>query len=97
MDFTFISDLMNINPVLLFFIFAWIALWKGLSLWKAARLNQPVWFVVLLVVNTFGLVEILYIFLFSEIKKQPAHKKNSKKRSGKKHNQNKRIRKIPSI
>lgn len=94
MDTTFISNLMNINPVLLFFIFAWIALWKGLSLWKSARLNQPIWFVVLLVINTFGLLEILYIFLFSEMNRK---NKNGKKSGKKSNRKNKRPRKIPSI
>lgn len=46
----------------------WALVWKGIALWKSARLNQPIWFVILLVVNTVGLLEILYIFLFSEIK-----------------------------
>ncbi len=46
----------------------WVLVWKGLALWKSARKNSPIWFVVLLVVNTMGILEILYIFLFSEIK-----------------------------
>jgi len=46
----------------------WVLIWKGLALWKSAKLNQPVWFVVLLVVNTLGLLEILYLFFFSEMK-----------------------------
>ena len=92
MDFNLISEFMNMNPFLLFCILAWIALWKGLALWKSARLNQPVWFVALLVINTFGLLEILYIFLFSEIWK----KDNSRGKNGKK-KRNRRVRKIPSI
>jgi|GEM_PF-3384916 len=40
----------------------WILVWKGLALWKASQKGQKVWFVVLLAVNTFGIVEILYIF-----------------------------------
>ncbi len=52
---------------LLVIVFAWTLFWKGLALWKSARNNHPVWFVLLLVVQTFGIVEILYVFLFSKI------------------------------
>lgn len=44
----------------------WTLIWKGLALWRASRNYQKVWFVVLLVVNTVGLLEILYLFLFSK-------------------------------
>jgi len=37
-------------------------------MWKSARKNSPAWFVALLVINTIGIFEILYIYLFSEIK-----------------------------
>jgi len=45
---------------------AWSLPWKGYALWKAARKSQPWWFVALLVVNTVGIFEIMYIFIFSE-------------------------------
>jgi len=47
----------------------WAIPWKGYALWKSARLNDRVWFVVLLLANTVGLLEILYIFVFSKRKK----------------------------
>ena len=43
----------------------WSFAWKGVALWKAARNNDMVWFVVLLFVNTLGILEIVYIYLFS--------------------------------
>ncbi len=46
----------------------WILIWKGFALWKAARRNSSTWFVALLIINTMGILEILYFFLFSEIK-----------------------------
>jgi len=46
----------------------WSLVWKGIALWKAGRKNQLVWFVVLLIVNTAGILEILYIFIFSKMK-----------------------------
>jgi len=40
--------------------------WKGIALWKAARNKSLAWFVVLFIVNTAGILEILYIFVFSK-------------------------------
>ena len=44
----------------------WSLIWKGWALWKAARAGSKPWFVVLLVINTVGILEILYIFVFSK-------------------------------
>ena len=49
-------------------IYFWSLFWKAVALWKSARSNDKVWFVIFLFVNTLGLLEILYIFHFS---KQP--------------------------
>jgi len=46
----------------------WSLVWKGLALWKAAKNNNLKWFVVLLVVNTVGILEILYIYFFGKKK-----------------------------
>ena len=56
-------------------LIVWTLIWKGIALWKSARLSQPIWFIVLLVVNTAGLLEILYIFFLSKIKLEPRKKK----------------------
>lgn len=40
----------------------WCLVWKGLALWKASRLGSKPWFIVLLIVNTLGLLEIIYFF-----------------------------------
>jgi len=44
----------------------WTVIWKGLALWKAARRGDRNWFIALLVVNTAGLLEILYVYFFSK-------------------------------
>jgi len=51
---------------LLFPLIIWSLIWKGLALWKAAQLRSKIWFVVLLVVNTAGILEILYLYVFSK-------------------------------
>ena len=47
----------------------WTLVWKGLALWRSARNNSPIWFVVLLVVNTVGILDILYYFFFATMGK----------------------------
>ena len=54
------------NTTVLVLLILWTLPWKGYALWKAARSKSPWWFIVLLVVNTLGILEILYIFLFSK-------------------------------
>jgi len=45
----------------------WSLFWMGLALWKAARNGSKVWFIVLLLVHTLGILDILYIFVFSKM------------------------------
>jgi len=44
----------------------WTLPWKGVALWRAARNQQLRWFVALLLVNTLAILEITYIFYFSQ-------------------------------
>ncbi len=44
----------------------WSLIWKGLALWKAAQRGEKPWFIVMLIVNTIGILEILYIYIFSK-------------------------------
>ncbi len=54
----------NIHPLIIILVLAWSLAWKGAALWKAARNAQKGWFVALLVINTLGILDILYIYLF---------------------------------
>ncbi len=66
---------------------AWILIWKGLALWKAAKRNSPIWFFAILIINAMGILEILYFYLFSEMKfdnKKSPDKMKSKKSNRKK-------------
>ena len=46
----------------------WVLPWKGMALWKSAREGSKAWFVVLLLLNTVGILDILYIYVFSKKK-----------------------------
>jgi UDP-N-acetylmuramyl pentapeptide phosphotransferase/UDP-N-acetylglucosamine-1-phosphate transferase len=50
----------------------WVMVWKGLALWHAARRGEKVWFVILLLVNTLGILEIIYLLAVVKI-----HRKKS--------------------
>lgn len=57
-------------PVLMAVVAIWTIIWKGTALWTAARNGSKPWYIVLLVVNTVGILEIIYIFFFSKKKSQ---------------------------
>jgi len=47
-------------------ILLWSAVWKAIALWKAGRNNQLGWFVALFIINTAGLLEIIYLLAFQK-------------------------------
>ncbi len=53
----------------LFFLFlavatVWTLILKGFALWHAARGSQKWWFVAILLINTLGILEIVYLVWF---------------------------------
>ncbi|MDD5068333.1 MAG: DUF5652 family protein [Candidatus Pacebacteria bacterium] len=46
----------------------WSIFWKGLALWHSGRREQEWWFVILLLVNTAGILDIIYLFLVIKMK-----------------------------
>lgn len=63
-----LSENIMSNLYLLIPLLIWSLIWKGIALWKCGRNNQLPWFVVLLVVNTVGLLEIVYLIWFQRDK-----------------------------
>ncbi|MEZ5889542.1 MAG: DUF5652 family protein [Xanthobacteraceae bacterium] len=53
---------------LLAVIVLWSLFWKGCALWHAARRGEAWWFIAILVINTLGLLEIIYLFGFAKLK-----------------------------
>jgi len=61
--------LINSSPWIAFLftlLVIWTLIWKGIALWKAARNNDKTWFILLLILNTVGILEIFYIYVFSK-------------------------------
>ena len=44
----------------------WSLVWKGLALWKSAHNESRTWFVILLIINTFGILEIIYYYFLDK-------------------------------
>jgi hypothetical protein len=44
----------------------WTLVWKALAMWRAAQVGSKVWFVILLVVNTLGILDIIYLYVISK-------------------------------
>jgi len=49
-------------------VLAWSLVWKGLALWRAAHRGEKVWFIVFLIFNTLGILEIIYLFFITGAK-----------------------------
>lgn len=49
------------NPMIMYPLLIWSIFWKGLALWRSARMNHKGWFIALLVINTAGIFEIVYL------------------------------------
>jgi len=59
-------------------LIVWTTVWKGLALWKSARLSDKWWFIALLIVNTAGILELLYILIFSKKKTKETQRENTR-------------------
>gem|GEM_PF-6321920 len=47
-----------------YLLFIWTYVWTGVALWRAAQLRQRNWFIVILIINVFGILAIIYLFGF---------------------------------
>ena len=64
---TQLAALIGISTAIVAFLFVvisvWEAVWTGLAMWKAAKRNDRLWFVVFLIVNILGILEIIYLII----------------------------------
>ncbi|MEX2054426.1 MAG: DUF5652 family protein [Candidatus Colwellbacteria bacterium] len=51
---------------LLVLVQLWDLVWKGFAMWKAARKRDIFWFVLLILINSAGLLPAFYLFYISE-------------------------------
>ncbi|MEK7602621.1 MAG: DUF5652 family protein [Patescibacteria group bacterium] len=46
---------------IIFILLIWSMIWKYFALWKSARENERGWFTAFVVLNTLGILEIIYL------------------------------------
>jgi uncharacterized protein (DUF983 family) len=65
-DIGLVQDMFTKHPTLFVILLIWSMIWKGLALWKSAQLSQKKWFVILLLLNTVGILEIVYLYFVAK-------------------------------
>lgn len=69
-EFGMLATLSVMTLLMILLLALWTIFWKGYALWIAAKENKKWWFIALLIVNTFGILEIIFIYFFSETGKK---------------------------
>ena len=64
------QQFIQIDPWMVVVAMLWVLPWKGYALWTASRNGSKRWFLALLVLNTFAILDIFYIFYIA--KKTPS-------------------------
>ena len=60
------------NPwflLLITILMIWDGVLKAIALWKSARNSQIVWFICLIIINSVGILPLIYLFFFQKSKK----------------------------
>jgi hypothetical protein len=68
-------NLSTTGTVVLMIWAIWELSWKGMALWKAGRDNQRGWFIALLLINSVGILPIIYLSMY---RKEPDFEKESR-------------------
>lgn len=58
-------DFLYSEPAI-YFVLIWALFWRGLGLWHAGKNGQKYWFLAMFVLNTVGILPIIYLFIFSK-------------------------------
>jgi len=77
-----------IFPGWLYPVLIWTIIWKAIGCWRAARKGHLIWFVLFFIVNTVGILPIVYILFFENF--NYSNKKAVRKKV-------KKSKKIPSL
>jgi hypothetical protein len=65
-NYIFPGMMMGWLSIFLLPLVVWSIFWKGMALWKAAKNESKGWFILLLVLNTLGILDMIYIFVVSK-------------------------------
>lgn len=56
----------NLLFIVLPLLIIWELFWKGIALWGSAKNNHKYWFIFLLLINSLGIVPLIYLNFFSK-------------------------------
>ena len=60
MDYNNLTD----NQIMLIAVIAiWDMIWKGFALWRASKNNDQNWFIAMIVINSVGILPIIYLLM----------------------------------
>lgn len=65
MDFNQFNFL-NIPPQVIGLLFVWEAFWKAVGLWYSIKNSQRNWFVAIFVLNTVGILPLVYLKFYQK-------------------------------
>jgi hypothetical protein len=77
--------LSELIPAWAYPLLIWELIWKAIALWYSAKNKQIIWFIFCLVLNTVGILPIIYLAFFQKegIKRESKRTKSGKKKSKK--------------
>ncbi len=65
------------TPIVLALL-VWTLYWKYRALWYAAKHDDKWWFIALMIINTLGILEIVYLYVINKQSGEPSgHDENS--------------------
>lgn len=63
---TLMDIFMQHGSIAFILIALWVLPWKGYALWNAAKHSHRGWFIALLILNTFAILDIFYVFYIAK-------------------------------
>lgn len=57
----------------------WSIIWKAFGLWYSAKNKDKPWFILIFILNTLGILPIVYLYLKTDFFSKKKHKKKRKK------------------
>jgi len=64
--FTSLETLSGISLILTGILIIWELIWKGFGLWYSARNKNNIWFIFILIINSAGILPIIYFLTHRE-------------------------------
>ncbi|HSX47544.1 MAG TPA: DUF5652 family protein [Patescibacteria group bacterium] len=70
------SGLSSTWIIIIVILAIWELIWKGIALWNSAKKRQLYWFLAILIINSVGIIPIIYLVLEQNKDKKSKQKKN---------------------